>query len=195
MRTVEAGCGLRVTGVDPGVTSIVTAVTANHGVRGDGKDGGDGWVHEVNGREHLSAYGFLSRQRLLHGRINRAGVTLLLKQLRTIGKKHGQHDDFVAHARKAIDAFPQLHAVYGCRSARHHRFRTGMLQDRQLHRLCQCLSLGHTQLQGRRWQKPASRHAGPSIRRPIVAVVCMGDASAGWGGGQYHGLSVPLLSN
>jgi hypothetical protein len=192
-QTVEAGCGLRVTGVDPGVTSIVTAVTANHGVRGDGEDGGDGWVYAVNGREYRSACGLVRQQHWLHGRVKRAGVALLLKRLQTAGKKHGQHDAFVVYAREAIDAFPQLHAVYGCRTARHHRFRTGMLQDRQLHRMCQCLALGYTRVQGRRWQKRTGRNAGLPVRRPSVAVVCMGDASAGWGGPVSRSISAPVV--
>lgn len=191
--TVEAGCGLRVTGVDPGVTSIVTAVTANHGVRGDGEDGGDGWMYSVNGREYRSACGLVRQRHWLHGRVKRAGVTLLLKHLQTVGKKHGQHDAFVVYAREAIATFPQLHAVYGCRTARHHRFRIGMLQDRQLHRMCQCLALGHTGVQGRRWQKPKDHNAGLPVSRPSVAVVCMGDASAGWGGPVSRSISAPVV--
>jgi hypothetical protein len=85
-----------------------------------------------------------------------------------------------------------LQAVYGCRSARHHRFRIGMLQDRQLHRMCQCLALGHTGVQGRKWQKPMGCNAGPCVRRPSVAVVCMGDASAGWGGPVSRSISAPV---
>ncbi len=185
--TVEAGCGLRVTGVDPGVTSIVTAVTANHGVRGDGTDGGDGWVYAVNGREYRSACGLARQRRWLHGRVKRAGVAL------TTGQKHGQHDAFVVYARKAVHTFPQLHAVYGCRSARHHRFRIGMLQDRQLHRMCQCLALGHTGVQGRKWQKPKACNTGQPVRRPSVSVVCMGDASAGWGGPVSRSISAPVV--
>lgn len=193
VQTVEAGCGLRVTGVDPGVISIVTAVTANHGVQGDGEDGGDGWVYAVNGREYRSACGLVRQRHWLHGRVERAGVTLLLKRLQTVGKKHGQHDAFVMYAREAIAAYLQLHAVYGCRAARHHWFRTGMLQDRQLHRMCQCLALGHTGVQGRRWQEHTGRKAGLPVHMPSVAVVCMGDAAAGWGGPVSRSISAPVI--
>jgi hypothetical protein len=69
---------------------------------------------------------------------------------------------------------------------------SGMLQDRQLHKMCQCLALGHTGVQGRRWQKPAGCNRGPPVRRPSVAVVCMGDASVGWGGPGSRCISAPV---
>jgi hypothetical protein len=75
-------------------------------------------------------------------------------------------------------------------------FVTHILHRRQMHRMCQCLALGSSQVKGWKWQRP---HRGatylirrpPSVR-PSVAVVCMGDASAGWGSCISRSASAPV---
>jgi hypothetical protein len=65
-----------------------------------------------------------------------------------------------------------------------------------MHRMCQCLALGNSQVRGWKWQR--HQHGAtylmrppPSVR-PSVAVVCMGDASAGWGSCISRSISAPV---
>lgn len=161
---------------------------------GDCQDGGDGWRFALHNREQRHACGSVAKQHWLQGRLKRSGMGRALRDLQSHRRKGGSHDSFIEYAELAIQHGPALRAVYGCMAARQWALRTHILQNRQMHRICQCLALGASKVKGWRWHK---RHRGATTRsparaRPGVAVVCLGDASAGWGSSISRHISAPV---
>jgi hypothetical protein len=172
-------------------------VTIGNGIRGDGHDGGDGWWFAKHQSEFRHACGFVGRQRWQQGVLKRSGASRALRDLGRERARGGGHETFVRYAALAAKHAPALRAVYGGKGACRWSFRTKMLYSREMHRICQCLALGSHQVKGLKWQKPSCGAARmvrtPSGVRPRIAVVCMGDASAGWGSVISRRLSAPVI--
>lgn len=192
----------RVTGVDPGCTHLFVGTTANHGVRCDGRDGGDGAVYKLHAALYKQACGFSRHSTWLQGHLLRCGFKQVEQSLAGHGShKHtGSWATFKQYITAVLPHLSAGKAAYGCVRARHWRLRVHVLQQKQMHRICQGLAFGATGVKGR-WSRFDSWHSvvgpggvGTKSAIPPVAIVGLGNASAGWNSIISRPISAPRVA-
>lgn len=188
----------RLTGVDPGSTHLFVGATANHGVRGDGRDGGDGAVYKLHNRLYRQACGFSGERRWRERHLLRCGFKQVEQSLADLGSKHtGNWGTFQVYVTAVLQHLLAGKAAYGCVRARQWSLRVHILKQKQMHRICQGMAFGATGVKGR-WSKFDGWHSvvGPGgvttkAEIPPVAIVGLGSASAGWGSAISRPISAP----
>lgn len=191
------------TGVDPGCGELFVGVTANNGVKGNGKDGGDGFRYILHQRQHWGACGFTAFKRWQEGRAKRLGFKWVeTNVLARAGSKYtGSLDSFNAYVDAALSYLIPGKVCYASVQARQGRLRVHMLQQKQMHRVAQCLAVGFTGVKGK-WSKFDGHwrsgfgggRSSSSFKLPPVAIVALGNASAGWGSSLSRNGSAPVAS-
>lgn len=182
-----AKTGLALPSVDAGSNTFFVAADSNHGVRGDGRDGGNGWTHRVHGSVHQTACGYASRQKWLNAGAD-SYFSEQLADLRRVGRgKHSGHFDmFAAYAAVALHHLDVGKGVYGDIAVRRRTLSVGVLEKKQLHRVVQELTLRGTSIKGR-WSRHDAcwrpSHIGGLLRDqiPSTVVLTLGRVTAGWG--------------
>jgi hypothetical protein len=185
--------------VDPGTNDLFVAVSANHGVRGDGEDGGDGAVYKLHNAQYLRASGFAKHQRWLER--HSAGFKSAERLLARTGSQHTCCiDSFLEYVVCAVQLMANGKAVYGCVAARRWDLRVHRLHQKEMHRISQCLAFCGTGVKGRwsvydrTWRPAAAGGVASKDAIPQVAIVGLGDASAGWGSIISRKISAPVAA-
>jgi hypothetical protein len=193
---------VRIEGTDPGATHYFMGAGVGHGVRGDRKDGGDGAIIKIHGAQYRNACGFTRAARWLERQVRKQGFGVALQELADTGSQYTSSLTlFLKYAKCAVKHLVKGKALYGGIKARRQRLRKHPLKQKQMHYICQCLAFGGTGVKGRwlrsydtAWRPVVAGGAQSRADIPPVAIVGLGNASAGWGSGISRKGSAPVAA-